>query len=189
MMRVCRSAQVKRHHRGTIHPKHHSVGDQLCHDMQAPAKRCMLHIPAGLAAAAVLRHSRRKQQLTPCQNRPTVLQEAESDAAASQVQVATIQRQLTAARCASLLELRQQVLGAAGAGTSAPDMSSEEFRFRPSGAANEVWLLIAWTKLCMILISRGSSYTFQYGCRVTASPKSLALPPLLSRLAETGSCC
>ena len=65
------------------------------------------------------------------------LQEAESDAAASQVQVASMQRQLTAARCTSLLELRQQVLG----GTPDPDMSSEEFSFRPSGAAHEVYLL------------------------------------------------
>ena len=71
------------------------------------------------------------------------LQEAESDAAASQVQVAAMQRQLTAARCTSLLELRQQVLGGAGAGTSAPDVSSEDFSFRPSGTANEVWFLTA----------------------------------------------
>ena len=65
------------------------------------------------------------------------LQEAELDAAASQVQVATMQRQLTAARCTSLLELRQQVLGGAGADTSAPDVSTEEFSFRPSRTANE----------------------------------------------------
>lgn len=80
-------------------------------------------------------------QPAPCQPWPKALQEAESDAAASQVQVAALQRQLTAARCTSLLELRQQVLGGAGAGTSAPELaptSSEDFSFRPSGTASEV---------------------------------------------------
>ena len=154
---------------------------------------CTWHgAPAGFAAEPELCPS--QTQAAACclssQAWPNRLQEAESDAAASQVQVATMQRQLTAARCTSLLELRQQVLGGAGAGTSAPEMSSGEFSFRPSGTANEVWWLIAKRKLCAPLQGRASSRTFSvplphYNSTLGSSPN----PPLLCRFTETDSWC
>ena len=124
---------------------------------------------------------------------PNALKEAESDAAASQVQVATMQRQLTAVRCTSLLELRQQVLGAAGADTSAPRTSSGEFSFRPSGAANEVWWLKAKTKLCTTLQGRGSGCTFLprlpcYDVTLDASPTFLCSADLLRQTLGAERC-
>ena len=153
---------MERQHKGTIHPKYrHSVTVSSVRRLHCAFCRMAHHTRSSTAPDTLyLLHLQRlvmcqsqAQAAVCCQpSQPHALQEAESDAAASQVQVASMQRQLTAARCKSLLELRQQVLG----GTSDPDMSSEEFSFRPSGAANEVCLLPSQKNALQSFNERGS---------------------------------